>query len=72
MSGPRKFTHRVNAVETQLTPKCPACQERPIREVTIDGDTDELLSESIPADGCPLCGHQPLRELRLVVESGDA
>lgn len=67
---PHSFNDRLDRLEviwSAPAPRCPACQESPIREVVVDADTNEMLSESVPSTGCSLCGHRPFREIRLVV-----
>lgn len=46
--------------------KCLTCYNLPFRIVTIDGDTDEVTSETMPADGCPSCGRPVTAELHIV------
>ncbi len=47
-------------------PVCPTCLGKPSRIVTVDLDTDEMISESMPADGCPRCGEPVHREYVLI------
>lgn len=49
-------------------PSCPVCLGRPSQAVTVDPDTDETLSESMPADGCPVCGTAIFREYVVVTD----
>jgi len=53
-------------------PVCPTCVDKPHRIVTVDADTDEVISESMPADGCPRCETPVFREYHLVADHSDA
>lgn len=46
--------------------RCDVCRNRPVRVVTIDGATDTVTSETMPADGCPACGRPVAAELHIV------
>ncbi len=64
--------HRLNRLELIWpTPSCPVCLGRPSRVVTIDPDTDEQISETMPADGCPACGTPIFREYVVVRDDAD-
>jgi hypothetical protein len=39
--------------------------------VTIDRDTDAVISETMPGTGCPDCGASVFREYRLVLDDND-
>jgi len=47
-------------------PMCPTCLGKPSRTVTVDADTDEVISESMPETGCPRCGASIFREYMLI------
>jgi hypothetical protein len=53
-------------------PRCSTCLGRPHRVVTIDRDTDAVISETMPGTGCSACGASVFREYRLVVDHSDA
>jgi hypothetical protein len=63
---------RLETIWSAPAPRCPVCQEAPIREVVVDAITGETTSESVPSTGCVVCGHRPFRELRIVVDRNNA
>lgn len=52
--------------------RCPGCGDHPSRIVQIDGHTNTVVSESMPADGCPVCGRLPFRTYEIIGSAGDA
>ena len=60
---------RLRTLEGRIKPqKCPQCFDYPVRVVYRNDATDEITSESMPADGCPGCGLMPVRELIIVFD----
>jgi hypothetical protein len=53
-------------------PRCATCLGRPHRIVTVDMDSDEVISETMPETGCPVCGESVYREYRLVADRRSA
>lgn len=49
-----------------LQPGCRTCGNHPTRIVEIDGDRDEVLSETMPETGCPTCGRPVWRTIQIV------
>lgn len=49
-------------------PRCVTCAGFPTRVVSIDGDTDTVISETMPESGCPTCGRPVWREVRIVAD----
>lgn len=60
---------RLNTLTKWMQPKCRRCYGTPIRVITVDDNTGDILTENLPPTGCPECGKPILRELRIVADT---
>ena len=70
MVSPQNVHHRLEHLEVALVPQCSVCQDRSVRSVVIDLDTDTVISES-RSDVCPLCSSHPTMTREILLETGE-
>ena len=70
MAGTINVHRRLDDLEVALVPQCSVCQDRSVRSVVIDLDTDMVVSESRPPL-CPVCGSRPTMIREIHLEDGE-